>query len=160
MTLRLVTLMMWYNYNYSNISLSHRIKTFLAYGLDFCLPVYKINFHKYFLPIESLIARMKFLNVDSCVDFSEFLNKLHSLSFKYYHSFNPFKVFSSIFSRQDILQLKEFAGQTCVVILDKDTYATKMVDLISDWTKFENISISIKKYTLKIEDNINFFFVN
>ena len=84
-------------YNYSNISLSTRIKTLLAYELDFCLPVYKIDFYKYFLPIESLIARMKFLNFDSGVDFSEFLNKLHSLSFKHYHSFNPFKVFSSVF---------------------------------------------------------------
>ena len=108
---------------------------------------------------------MEFLNDDSGVDFSEFLNKLHSLSIKYYHSFNPFKVFSSVFSRQDILQLKEFAKNkdiiVCkpdkgrgVVILDKDTYVAKMIDLISDRTKFENISISIKKYTLKIEDKI------
>ena len=32
-----------------------------------------------------------------------------------------------------------------------------MIDLISDRTKFENISISIKKYTLKIEYKINIF---
>ena len=111
---------------------------------------------------------MKFLNVDSGVDFSEFLNKLLSLSFKYYHRFNPFKVFSSVFSRQDIFQLKEFAKNkditVCkpdkgrgVFILGKDIYVAKMVDLISDRTKFENISISIKKYTLKIEDKINNF---
>ena len=107
-------------YNYSNISLSPRIKTLLDYGLDFCLPVYKIVFYKYFLPIESLIARIKFLNADSGVDFSEYLNKLHSLSLRYYHSFNPFKVFSSVFSRQDILLLKEFAKNKDIIVCNPD----------------------------------------
>ena len=30
-----------------------RIKTLLAYGLDFCLPVYKIDFYKYFYQLKA-----------------------------------------------------------------------------------------------------------
>ena len=29
--------------NYSSVNLSFRIKTLLAFGLDFCLPIYKVN---------------------------------------------------------------------------------------------------------------------
>ena len=47
-------------FNYSKHHISFRIKTLLAYGLDFCLPIYKIDFFKYFLTIESLVARIKY----------------------------------------------------------------------------------------------------
>ena len=38
-------------FNYSSIELSPRLRTILAFGLDFCLPVYKINFYNYFLSL-------------------------------------------------------------------------------------------------------------
>ena len=45
-------------FNYSSNNLSTRIKTLLAYGLDFCLPAYKLHFYKFFLPLESLVTRV------------------------------------------------------------------------------------------------------
>ena len=57
-------------FNYSSIDLPSRTKTLLAYGLDFCLPVHSINFYKYFLPIESLVSRMKYLNLHNNVNFT------------------------------------------------------------------------------------------
>ena len=36
-------------FNYSSVFLTNRMKTLLAFGLDFCLPVYKLNFYLYFL---------------------------------------------------------------------------------------------------------------
>ena len=77
---------------------------------------------------------------------------------KYYYSFKPFKVFSAVFSRQDVLELKKLASNkdvvVCkpdkgrgVVLLDKCTYIESMTKLIADRTKFEPITLSVQKYT-------------
>ena len=44
-----------------------------------------------------------------------------------------------------------------VVIVDRDTYLQKMTHIISDKTKFTEITDSIQVYTLRIEDKINRF---
>ena len=154
-------------FNYSKVNISHRIKTLLAYGLDFCLPVYKLDFYKYFLPIESIVSRIKFLNLHRDINFSEFINKFHAISHKYFYNFNAFKIFSSVFSKKDIDDIRTLASNKeiiiCkpdkgrgVIILDKATYVSQMYKLLSDNTKFEKITnYSFAKYTLKIEDKIN-----
>ena len=156
-------------YNYSNVNISHRTKTLLAYGLDFCLPVYKLDFYKYFLPIESIVSRIKFLNLHIGINFSEFINKFHAISHKYFYNFNSFKIFSAVFTKRDINEIKTLASNKdiiiCkpdkgrgVVILDKATYVTQMHKLLSDTSKFEKITnFNFAKYTLKIEDKINNF---
>lgn len=155
-------------FNYSQVNISFRIKTLLAYGLDFCLPVYKIDFYNYFLSIESLVSRIKFLNLHKDVNFPEFLNKLHAISYKYFYNFNSFKVFSAVFSKEDVDSLKSLSSNdrivVCkpdkgrgVVIIDKDTYLTQMNKILSDATKFELLDVSFSKYTIKIEDKINNF---
>lgn len=155
-------------FNFSSICLTARMQILLAYGLDFCLPIYKVDFYKYFLSFESLVSRIKSLNLDKTADFPEFMNQLHSLSFKYFYNFKSYKVFSAVFSKQDLTSLKQLASNkdiiVCkpdkgrgVVILDKETYISKMVSLISDRSKFELVSDSLFKYTMKIEDKINNF---
>ena len=147
--------------NYNSIDLPSRTKTLLAYGLDFCLPVHNINFYKYFLPIGRLVSSMKYLSFHNIVNFTEFLNELHSISFKYFHNFCPFKVFfSSVFSKRDISELKRLATNkdiiVCkpdigrgVVVLDKETYITEMINIISDEIKFEKLSFPLIEYILK-----------
>ena len=54
-------------FTYSSFGLSNRLKILLAYGLDFHLPVYEIDFYNYFLAYESLIARMKSLGLDKTI---------------------------------------------------------------------------------------------
>ena len=44
-----------------------------------------------------------------------------------------------------------------VVIVDKSTYLQSMTTILSDATKFQEITEPIRKYTLKIEDKINRF---
>ena len=44
-----------------------------------------------------------------------------------------------------------------MVVLDKETYISKMVSIISDETKFEKLSSLLIKYTLKVEDKVNNF---
>ena len=129
--------------------------------------MYKLDFYKYFLPIESIVSRIKFLNLHRDVNFTEFLNKFHAVTHKYFYNFNSFKIFSAVFTKKDIDEIKTLASNKdiiiCkpdkgrgVVILDKATYISQMHKLLSDNSKFEKITnFSFAKYTLKIEDKVN-----
>ena len=86
-------------YNYSSITISHKLKTLLAFGLDFALPVYKINFFSYFMKFESLVVKLKKL-VCTEINFNEFLKNLQTLSYKYYYNVKSYKVFTVIFGRK------------------------------------------------------------
>ena len=46
-------------FNYSSFAVTASTKALLAYGLEFCLPVYKINFYRYFLTTELLLLLHK-----------------------------------------------------------------------------------------------------
>ena len=45
-------------HNFSGLHFSAKLRTILAYGLDFSLPFYKLYFYRYFLPIERLVLRL------------------------------------------------------------------------------------------------------
>ena len=73
-----------------------------------------------------------------------------------------------VFSKRGVRELKQLAAKkdiiVCkpdkgrgVVIIDKDAYVSRMFALISDASIFENLSLPIIKYTLKIEDRANNF---
>ena len=151
-------------FNYSSVTLSERMKTLLAFGLDFNLPVYKINYYQYFLKFERLLLSLKNAN---CTNITEFKLQLKSLANKYYYGFKSHKIFSAI-SKHDISLLRSLACNkdiivnkpdkgNGVVILDRTQYITSMNNIISDSSKFQIISDDITKYTLKIEDKINSF---
>ena len=153
--------------NYSSCSLSPRLKTLLAFGLEFRLPVHKLNYFKYFLGFEAIASRASKFEC-SKEKMSEFTHKLHLLAYKYFYNFKPHKIFSAVFKSDDMKLLKNLAKNAkiivCrpdkgrgVVIVDKETYIDKMTQLISDSSKFENITLSIEKYTRKIEDKVNNF---
>ena len=143
------------------------MKTLLAFGLDFCLPVYKLNFYRYFLKFESIASRLKNLRLPTS-NYDDFINELHSLAYKYFYNFKKHKVFSSVFRPVDIKAIKNFASNPdiiiCkpdkgrgVVILDKSTYIERITSIVSDATKFSVVDIPIDKYTRKIEDKLNNF---
>ena len=93
----------------------------------------------------------------------DFIHQLHFLTYKYYYNFKPHKVFSSIFSRNDLFLLETLSlnknilvtkpdkGRD-VVLLNNETYLSSMNNIISDQTKFEQISLPLVKYTQKMED--------
>jgi hypothetical protein len=152
-------------FNFSSVQLSPRIRTLLAFGLDFCLPVFKLDFHRYFLAFEKLVYNVKSLN---CQDLPEFTEKLKIVANRYYYNFKPFKIFSAIATKQDLVELRKFASNRNiivsrpdkgrgVVIIDKVRYLTSMTSLISDRTKFIEILDPIQKFTLRVEDKINNF---
>ena len=158
-----------WNYIYSEYVIV-RLKILLAYGLDFHLPVYKIDFYKYFLAYESLIARMKSLGLDKTINYIDFIKELQTISFKYFYNFKSYKIFSAVFTKEDITELKQLSSNKEIIVCKPDkgrgvvlinkkkkTYLSKMLEQISDRAKYEEICESIFKYTLRIEDKINNF---
>ena len=102
------------------------------------------------------------------VNIDTVLNNIHSIAYKYFFGFKSFKVFSSIFTKADILLLKQFSKNpdivVCrpdkgngVVILDKTIYVNKMLNIISDSSKFVKINDDLDKYVLRVETKINNF---
>ena len=139
---------------------------FGSYGLDFCLPLYHLNFYKYFLCFEKLVFCL--WNDSNSFNFSEFTNRLQSVAFKHFHGFKPFKVFSSVFPRGYLSVLKKLALNkdivVCkpdkgngIVLIDRPKYVQSMIAVISDATKFEPIVTPIGKYVRRTEDKINNF---
>ena len=90
------------------------------------------------------------------------------LANKYFYNFKKHKVFSYIFTDNDVILLKTFGSNriivVCkpdkgrgVVIIDKAKYIEKVTEIVSDATKFSKITIPVEKYTRKIEDKLNIF---
>jgi hypothetical protein len=109
-------------HNYSSVLVPHRIKILLSFGLDFCLPVYRLDFYKYFLSFERLYSS---LARDCTVALSpskltELRDRVHALSFKYFYGFKGCKIFSSVISRDDVFQLKKFSADSNIVVCKPD----------------------------------------
>lgn len=154
-------------YNFSAITLSNRLKTLLAFGLDFGLPIFKLNFFKYFLKFENLTNRIK-TKFNDHENLNEVIDNIQATAFKYFYGFKSFKVFSSIFTKSDISLLKHFGSNSniivCkpdkgngIVILDRNLYIDKIRDIISDTSKFCKINVELNKYVLKVETKVNNF---
>ena len=154
-------------FNYSTIQLPERIRFLLAFGLEFCLPVFKLDYFKYFLSFKRLAYT---LQQKQSHNFKTFNEQLKCLAFKYFYNFKPFKVFSAIISFNDISLLKNFSLKyrskifVCkpdkgkgVVIVDRDKYVNSLTEIVSHSSKFSIINDNIKKFTVHIEDKINNF---
>ena len=80
-------------FNYSSVDLSTKLNTLLAFGLDFKLPVHKINYYDYFTCFESLVNRVKVLGYSEN-KLGYFIHQLYFFAYKYYYNnFKPHKVF-------------------------------------------------------------------
>ena len=154
--------------NYSSSIISPRLRTLLAFGLDFCLPVYKLNYHKYFLKFERFFHNVMNNKNVHCTNPSEFQSNLRTLAYKYFYNFKPFKVWSDIFKSSDIKLLRKLAANkdvvVCkpdkgrgVVIVDRSDYIHSLENIISDESKFKQIDEPIQSYCDRVEGSINNF---
>ena len=86
-------------HNFSSKAIPARVKNLLAFGLDFNLPIYNLDFYKYFAPMESIAYR---LSKEKCNgNFLDFLEKFKHMSFKYFYNFKPEKsVLPNIWTRR------------------------------------------------------------
>jgi hypothetical protein len=153
-------------FNYSDYLLNETEKRLLAFGLEFRLPVYKINFYRYFLAFENLMYKLKWLPHSNVTNFSIIKKQIQSIAYKYFYNFKSHNVFSPIFSKSDINVMRKL-GQNrdlviCspdkgngVVILNKLDYIEKMCKTIEDRTKFKPVSTPIIKLIFQIEDKLN-----
>ena len=94
-------------HNFSSVKLPEKIKFLLAFGLQFNLPVFNIDFYKFFHPLEKIAY---YLKGETCHGNSrDFFEKLKNVVNKYYYSFKSSKVFSPIFNIPDVQLLKSFS---------------------------------------------------
>ena len=84
--------------NFSSISLSPRMRTLLAFGLEFCLPVYKLNFFAYYFKFEKMFYSLS--THSDGVNIPEFKVKLQHIAI--FLISNPTK-FSLLFLKGMIL---------------------------------------------------------
>ena len=67
-------------HNYSSVTIPSRIKYLLAFGLDFCLPTFKLDYFRYFLNFESFMNRLKYH--DAIDNFSRLCQDIKSIAHK------------------------------------------------------------------------------
>ena len=84
-------------FNLSSKTVPSRVKLLLAFGLEFKLPVWKLNFFTYFLSFEKLITSISSLPLPHRFKFQD-VKRLRTIAYSYYHRFKPSKVLSSVFS--------------------------------------------------------------
>ena len=154
-------------FNFSRKRLSSKEESLLAFGLNFKLPCFNINFFKYFTAFENLYQILSRLDIyDPRCNFN-LKDSFKSTILKNFYNFKPWKVFSPIFKKSDINVLRNLAKDDSiiickpdkgrgVVILDKNDYHNKMYDILNDTSKFQEIkNIEHLLYTLRAEDKIN-----
>ena len=153
-------------HNLSSKPVPERVKTLLAFGLDFSLPCWKLSFFQYHLAFEKLINSLSSLPLRDNVCFDAVKRGIVTISHRYFHNFKTAKVFSPIFSRKDISLLRNFASDKSrivtrpdkgkgVVIIDRSSYVDKLETILNDRSKFVVVSEPILKTIRQVEDKIN-----
>ena len=69
-----------------------------------------MDFYRCFLPLEKLVSRLN--NKNHVLNNSEFFPRPETLVKKYYYEFKPYKVFSSVFGKNDIAALKQLSSKS------------------------------------------------
>ena len=93
-------------FNLSSKDIPTRIKLLLAFGLEFKLPVCKLNFYDYFLCFEKLIRSISTLPLPPRFKFQDVKQRIRTIAYNYYYGFLSSKVFSPVFSKSDVKLLK------------------------------------------------------
>src|SRR6201990_1520672 len=139
----------------------------LALGLDFKLPIFRLDFHGYFLIFEKALHSLNELLPLPTSKYNV-KNEFKHLSNKFFFKFNKFKNFCPVLSYNDLKIFRSLKKDKSiiiskpdkgsgVVIMNRNDYITKMKQLLSDTTKFKKLNTNVFKYVLKLEDRINTF---
>ena len=154
-------------FNFSSRSLTSKEKNLLAYGLNFNLPIFKLDFFNFFLSFERLYRILKDKPIYNSNQQPSLKSILHNLAFRVFYNFKPYKVFSPIFNKNDIKTLQNLSRDKSIVIcrpdkgrgivlLDKTEYINKMNTILEAPDKFQLIdSDNWLVHTLRQEDKVN-----
>ena len=155
--------------NVSSRILTTDEKFALHFGLEFCLPVNKPNFTRYFLAFEKLYKFLSSLNPYNldCNDFN-LKASLQSIASKWYSHSNHVNRQYNPLSKNHITALKNLSRDDTItisrpdkgrgiVILNRDDYISKVQTILSDNSKFLQLSDDPFALSLKLEDRMNRF---
>ena len=137
-------------------------------GLDFNLPTTKLNFFKYFSTFERLYATLSQTDIiDSLPNaMDKFKHKLRTIANKYYYNSKSYKNSCPIFNKDHFNALRNLSrnkniyitkpdkGQG-VVLLNRNSYIQKVLDIIDDIANFIKIDTDEKVLCIKLEDKVN-----
>jgi len=155
-------------HNLSDRVLTGNEEKILMLGLDFGLPIRKLNFFKYHLVFENLFSKLDNINIHKYVENPRqfFKTGLKSLVNKYFANFKPHRNICPVFSREDFATLRNLSKDKSiyitrpdkgngVVILNKNDYITKIMEIIGDYTKFREVQDDERKLIIRLEDKLN-----
>ena len=141
-------------HNFSSYVLSDDEKSLLAKGLNFSIPLKKLNFADHATPFELLYQNLK----KGC-DVSQYvldilkidLRKIAYSSFNNYNflrelnlSLPEYKALKKLSARDDIIIHKSDKGNS-VVIVNRTDYLQRMQEMVDDTTKFEQLNVKSGK---------------
>ena len=159
-------------FNFSSHILTKPQESILKKGLNYALPPKKLKYEDYLLNFELFFRSVKKEN--SCEDgeIENFKSELRNLTHSSFKSYNRKKnrlenlteeehiALNELVSLDNILIQKADKGNV-VVLLDKSTYVEKMVNILSDISKFKPMTFEKEhddlKYILDKEQEINKF---
>ena len=151
--------------NLTDISLTKQEKEVLTLGLDFCIPK-KINYIKHFLAFEKLIHKIKQFS-PSITPMNQVINGISTIAHNSYNEISKLKTeFNSVFPSSAISVLKNLKERSSiiitkpdkgngVVIMEKNSYINKVMELLQDHTKFKKIEEDVYSYILLLEEKLN-----
>jgi len=137
-------------------------------GLDFGLPIRKLNFFKYHLVFENFFAKLDNININNYIENSKqfFRTNLKSVVNKYFTNFKPYRNICPVFSRDDFATLRSLAQDRSlyvtrpdkgngIVILNRNDYIEKITQIVDDYSKFRKVEDDEKKLIIRLEDKLN-----
>ena len=148
--------------NLSNYNLTQFELSLLNKGLEFALTD-KPRFFKLVLPLEKLAYKLKPLQSDNCSIFRNFTDniRINTLKLLKYNRHNEHSNLSSeelsalhnLCNNKNIVILRPDKGNG-VVILNKTDYISKIMNILSDTSKFQPIVIDKTKVIRQNEDKL------
>ena len=154
-------------FNYSSITLSDLQKEALSYGLKFAFSPLKLNYVKHFSSFETFFKNLSLEPVLNIMpDTLNYIKmRIQNIAYRSFYSFRPYeslrhKKFRSSLKElskiQDLLIMKPDKSNG-IVLLNKQDYKDKMLNIIQDSSKFVEIHDDSYKTLLKYEEKANRF---
>ena len=144
--------------NYSSYKLTQEQESVLIKGLKFALPPKKLKYEDYMLPFELLYRDFHTLDKkEEEIVFAR--NELRQIAFSSFKTYNKkehkfeniskaeHKAFSELLDLKNTIIQKADKGNI-IVIIDKNTYITKMNSILYDDTKFRKVTFKKKNKEL------------
>ncbi|XP_037803032.1 uncharacterized protein LOC119597528 [Penaeus monodon] len=150
-------------FNFSDRILTEKQKDILSLGLDYCLPPTKATFHLFYLHFERLCNNLKNCNIYKN-NFNNVTNDITTIANTTFKKFSrqvkqtcdseailsPLKTLKN---DKTILITKPDKGRG-VVILNSCDYKQKILNILSDHTKFKRITTEVSTHLLYLEDKL------